>query len=298
MPEMSRLGGAAGDKMRFHEPRTLKEVVSILSADPDARCVAGGQTLVALMNLRLVEPSALVSLRRIGGLDSIDRERDGAVRIGAMTTHRAVAASKSFSGGQRIVPMAAAVIGHPAIRNAGTIGGSIAHGDPAADYPTALVAADALIDIAGPSGTRLVPAREFFVSYLETALRPGEIVTAVCIPPSAEYSVGVFDKVTKVRGDFATVSAALVLAIGGGKCRYLRIALGACGPTPIRVVAAEERLLGSALSERDIDEAAEILVAACDPPDDAAGSRAYRLKLVPRLLRRAIESGMRDLSGS
>ena len=275
--------------MKFHEPATVDEAVSLL-ADEDARCLAGGATLVAMMNAQLVEPSALVSLRRIDALKAIERAGDGTVTIGAMTTHKRIAAAEQLSGGQTVVRAAAGVIGHPAIRNMGTIGGSISHGDAAADYPAALVAADATVSIAGSGGSRDVPASDFFVDFLETSVEPGELVTAVRIPPAPDGAVGVYEKFARVEGDFATVSVAVVLSLQGGTCEHIRIALGGCGPVPIRSEQAEERLSGTALADADIAQACEALTAACDPVDDFRGSAEYRLMLVPVLVGRAIES--------
>ena len=276
--------------MRYHEPATLDEALALLADEEDARCLAGGATLVAMMNAQLVEPSALVSLRKLDDLKRIARADDGAVSIGAMTTHKRVAASDQLTGGHAVVRDAARLIGHPAIRNMGTIGGSISHGDAAADYPAALVAADATVSIAGKAGSRDVPIGEFFVDFLETAIEPGELVTEVRLPPPAQGSVGVYEKFARVEGDFATVSVAVVLSMRDGACERIRVSLGGCGPVPVRSDAADERLTGSSLSEDDVAHASEALVAACDPVDDFRGSAEYRLMLVPTLLRRAIES--------
>ena len=199
--------------MRFHQPETVDDAVRLLADDEDARCIAGGATLVAMMNAQFVEPSALVSLRDIAELKSIERHDDGSVRIGAMARHRAIAEFDSFDGGQSIVRDAARVIGHPAIRNMGTIGGSISHADAAADYPAALVAADAAIEIAGAGGNREIEAAAFFVDFLETALEAGEIVVGVRLPARAA-ATSAYEKFARVEGDFATVSAAAVVTMG------------------------------------------------------------------------------------
>ena len=193
--------------MRFHQPETVDDALKLLADDEDARCIAGGATLVAMMNADLIAPSALVSLRSIAELKAIDRGNDGSVRIGAMAKHKAVASFDSFDPGQAVVQEAAQVIGHPAIRNMGTIGGSISHADAAADYPAALAAADAAIEIAGANARREVGATDFFIDYLETALEPGEIVVGVRLPASAD-AASAYAKFARVEGDFATVSAA------------------------------------------------------------------------------------------
>lgn len=275
--------------MKYHEPATLAEAAALLAADEDARCLAGGATLVAMMNAELVEPSALVSLRRIAGLEGVSPADDGAVTIGAMTTHHALSRAESLDGGQAVVRHAAKVIAHPAIRNMGTIGGAIAHADPASDYPAALVAADAIIEAFSAGGTREIAADDFFVDFLETSLAPGELVSAVRLPASPAGAVSVYEKFARVEGDFATVSVAVVAVMDSGVCSTIRIALGGVGPAPVRVPSAEAALAGTALDGAPIASAAEILISACDPVDDVRGSAEYRLMLIPELLKRAIE---------
>lgn len=273
--------------MRFHQPETVDEAVKLLADDEDARCIAGGATLVAMMNAQLVEPSALISLRGISELKPIERLDDGSVRIGAMARHRAIAAFDGFDGGQALVREAAGIIGHPAIRNMGTIGGSISHADAAADYPAALVAADAAIEIASAGARREVAAADFFLDFLETALEEGEMVIGVRLPAAAD-AASAYEKFARVEGDFATVSAAAVVSMDGDRCRDIRLAIGACAAFPVRVAEAEDALKGTALSDDEINTAAEPIVAACDPVSDFRGSAEYRLTLVPVMMRRAI----------
>ena len=278
--------------MRLLQPTTVDEAIGLLTEESDARYLAGGQTLVAMMNADLVEPGALVSLRKVAELHDIEQGADGAVRIGAMATHAAVAGFSSFTPAQEIVAKSAQVIAHPAVRNAGTIGGSIVHADPAADYPAALTVADAVVNAAGPAGARVIPIAEFFVDYLETSLVDGEIVTSIELPPGPAAAVTVYEKIARVDGDFATLSLALVGVREDGGFASLRIALGSAGPTPVRVMETEQRLTGRAITQADIDDAGEALVGACDPIDDIRGSSAYRLKLVPRVLTRAIDTAL------
>ena len=276
--------------MEFHGPSTVGEAVSLLAADEEARCLAGGATLVAMMNADLVMPSALVSLRHIEALRGISTDAGGGLRVGAMATHREVATADGLEGAHALLSETARVIGHPAIRNMGTIGGSIGHGDPQADYPGALAALDAAVELQGPDGTRTVAAVDFFVDYLETALQPGELITAVILPPSPAGAHGAYEKFARVEGDYATVSVAAVVALEDGRCSHVRVALGSCGPTPVRVGAAEERLKGSGLEDSDIAEAAAILRDECDPVDDVRGSGEYRMMLVEPLLGRALRA--------
>jgi len=205
-----------------------------------------------------------------------------------MTTHASIAKSTMFEAGTSVINRAAQQIAHPPIRNMGTIGGSISHADPAADFPTALLAANASIEVQGRDGPRQIPAGEFFIGYYETAVSDNEIVTAILVPAGPENADGEHVKVTRVDGDFATVSVSLVLAIENDLCSFARIAVGAVASTPLHLDKADAVLSGSALSEDDIAKAAAILVEASDPIDDVRGSAEYRRALIPRLLKRAV----------
>lgn len=273
--------------MKFASPETLQEALALLGED-GARCLAGGQSLVAMMNARLVAPSTLVSLRRIAELSTIASLPDGGLRIGTMASHAAVARLKPAAPGPRLVCAAAATIGHPAIRNQGTIGGSLAHADPAADYPTATLAADARIVVAGAAGRRTIAAADFFKGYYETALAPGEMIVAVEVPPGPARAAVHYEKYSLVHGDFAVISIAVILAMEGGRCASIRLAVGACAPAPLRIAEAEALLAGTTLDDTALAAAGAVLAEAADPIDDARGSAEFRRKLVPRMVRRAI----------
>ena len=283
--------------MRAAEPLTVTEAVSALAAE-GARCVAGGQSLVAMMNAGLVSPDVLVSLRRVQGLDGVAWTSDGELVVGAMTRHRDVARIVPRGAASALLVAAAQRIGHPAIRNQGTIGGSIAHADPAADMPTAIVCADAEVEIAGRSGTRRVPARSFFQGYYETACGAGELVTAIRVPAAPAGAVAHYEKLMIVDGDFAVVSVALILRVSGDVCMDVRIALGAVAPTPLRLHDAERLLIGSSLDDEAVARAAARLADAADPLDDMRGSAVFRRRLIPRLLRRAIAAARAGTGGS
>jgi len=273
--------------MKYFEPTSIDEAISILAREEDARCIAGGATLVAMMNADLLTPSALVALRRISELEGITKNDQG-LRIGAMTTHATIAKSTLFEAGMSVISRAASQIAHPPIRNMGTIGGSISHADPAADFPTALIAANATVEVAAEGGRRHIPAGDFFVNYYETALTGHEIVTAILVPFGPANAKAEHVKVTRVDGDFATVSVSLVLAVNKGKCNYARIAVGAVAATPLHRDEADAVFTGSELNADDIASAADILVRAADPIDDVRGSADYRRALMPRLLKRAV----------
>jgi aerobic carbon-monoxide dehydrogenase medium subunit len=268
-------------------PRTVDEAIAILLQDPDARCLAGGQTLVAMMNAGLAEPSTLVTLRHVGELAGIQVDADGAILIGAMTRHAEVAREARLAGGLAVVREAASGIAHPAIRNLGTLGGSLCHADPNSDYPAAVTAAEAEIEVAGAQGRRWVSAGDFFVDFLTSALEPGELVTRVRLPKAPRGSVGVYEKFARVDGDYATVSVALMLSLSGEVCESVSLALGSCGATPVRSPEAEARLRGSRLDADALQAACGHLLERCSPIDDVRGSAEYRRMLVPRLVGRA-----------
>ncbi|MEZ5667650.1 MAG: xanthine dehydrogenase family protein subunit M [Alphaproteobacteria bacterium] len=273
----------------FHKPATVEEAVALLAdAGERGRALSGGATLVALINAGLVQPECLVSLAGIAELRRFDRLPDGTARIGAMRRHRQTAQESDLRDGQTVVSLAAAQIANPPVRNMGTIGGSIAFADPAADYPPALVAADAAIEIAGPGGRRTVPAEDFFLGWYETALGPGELVSAVLLPPAAAGSVGHYAKLCRVAGDFAIASVAIAVAVEAGAVSRLRLAVGGCAGGPVRNAEAEDLLIGTALDARAVAAAGDCIVAALDPVDDVRASADYRRLVVPRLLRRAL----------
>jgi aerobic carbon-monoxide dehydrogenase medium subunit len=274
--------------MEFHEPRSVSEALALVAGKSETTFLAGGASLVAMMNAKLVEPDELISLRRIDELTGIGSGDDGSLHMGAMTTHEEIAGHNGFQGGQSVISQAAARIGHPAIRAMGTIGGAVGLADPAADYPPALVAANARINIAGSAGNRSVSAEEFFKGYFETALNEGEIITGVSLPPAPPNSAASFVKFARVEGDYATVSVAAVIAFEGDSCRQARIVVGACGPVPTRVPEAEAGLVGAPLEPAKLEAAGRMIAAKCRPVDDVRGTAGYRRKIIPELIQRAV----------
>ncbi len=270
----------------FYHPRTIAEATALLAQDPDAKPIAGGATLVAMLNARVIEPAALISLAGIDEIQGISVLGDGRIRIGAFTRHRETAECTLALGASSAVRHAAAQIANATVRNMGTIGGSISFADPGLDYPPALVAADAEVEIASASGTRRVLASTFFVDWYVTALEPGELVTAVLLPaPGHAADHGVYIKHARVAGDYATASVAACLHADG----RMRVAVGACGPVPISDDAANALLSGDR-SAAAITRAGALLEQHADPLDDVRGSADYRRQLIPRLLLRAVRA--------
>lgn len=278
----------------YHRPGTVEEAVALLGKSEGARCLAGGATLVAMMNANLAETKSLVSLGAIGELSGISERQGGGFRIGAMTRHRETASETRLTGSMAVLREAARQIANPVVRNMGTMGGSIAFADPAADYPPALVAAGAEVEIAGPDGRRTVSAKDFFVDWYTTALEPGEIVTAVLVPP-VRHGLGIYRKFARVTGDFAIASVALSVS-REARGYALRIAIGGCGPTPVRLDEVDAALSAKLGDDAAVKAAGEQLAAACDPVDDTRATAAYRRLVVPRLLASVIIEARKGLA--
>jgi carbon-monoxide dehydrogenase medium subunit len=270
----------------FYHPRSIAEALDLLAEHADARPLAGGASLVAMINAGLVAPAALVSLTRIPELSGIRPAPDGSITIGATTRHNGIAADARLSGIAAVLPHAAAQIAGTAVRNMGTIGGAIAHADPGLDFPPALFALEATVEIASAEGRRHVPIREFFVDWYSTILGPGEIVVAVHLRrPKA--GVGLYLKHARVSGDFAIASVAVTLARKG----EVRVAVGGCGPFPL-ASSDVDHILSSDLSPSAIARAGELLAALANPVDDVRGTAAYRKTLIPRMLARALSDAI------
>lgn len=265
----------------LYRPQSVAEATALLAQDPEARAMSGGATLVAMINAGVIEPAGLVSLDCIEEIKGISLLADGRVRIGAFTRHRETAECRIELGEAGVVRHAASQIANATVRNMGTIGGSISFADPGLDYPPALVAADAVIEIASTAGRRTVPAAEFFVDWYTTAVQPGEIVTAVLLP-RPQGGVGLYLKHCRVSGDYATASLAIALGAGG-----VRVAVGGCGPTPIRDDEADA-ILSSDRSAAALARAGALLEQKADPLDDVRGSADYRRRLIARLLVSAV----------
>ncbi len=274
-------------------PKTVSKAVALLALHPHARILAGGATLVAMINARLDEPEAIVSLRDIKEIRGIKRAAGGAIRIGAFTRHAQTATSQArLNGTLAVVPAAAAQIANATVRNMGTIGGSIAFADPGLDYPPALVAAGATIEVASRAGRRRIDACEFFVDWYATALAPGEMVTAIELP-TPRQGTGVYLKLARVSGDYATVSVALSVAKTNHGLEA-RVAVGACGPKPLLFDDVNALLSGDP-SDVEIERAGALLQAAADPVDDVRGTAEYRRMLIPRMLAQAFAQARHNL---
>jgi len=279
---------------RYLRATSVDECLAAMSEHgDDAKILAGGQSLVPLMNLRLARPSWVVDVNHVPGLDYIEVEGD-VLRVGAMTRHRDLAASDVVARACPLLAQAAAMIGYPAIRNRGTIGGSLAHADPAAELPCVACATDAEIVVAGRDGERIIFADEFFTGYFETALAPAELLVEVRFPTTRAGESWQFREFTRKSGDFAVAAAGVGLALADGLVTRARIALGGVADRPVRATAAEERLAGGPLEGPDIAAAAALVADVAD-----SGSQdADAVELASVLTRRALEAAAAELRGA
>lgn len=261
----------------YQRALTIPAAIGHLAAAGDeGKLIAGGQSLVPLLALRLARPSLLVDINRIPGLATMSRQADGSLRFGALTRHRALAEQRAHP----LLAEAAGWIGHAAIRTRGTLGGSLAHADPSAELPVAALATGAVVHVAGPAGERQIPAGELFTGPLETSLGTGELIVAVDFPPPARWG---FAEFTRRHGDFGVVTAVAAEVHG-----QVRLALGGVAGTPVSPAAAAAVLAGGPLTGDRIREAASLAAEEIDPPADSHATAAYRRALTRELATRAL----------
>ena len=279
----------------YHRPASLDEALALLSGlGPEAKVLAGGQSLVPAMNFRLARPGALIDLNSIGSLDFIEETADGGIRIGAMTRQRTVERSRVVAARAPLLAEAMPWIAHPQIRNRGTIGGSLAHADPSAELPAVMLALDAKFEARSRSGTRTISAGGFFTGILSTALSEQELLTAVEVPARPPRSGSAFVEVARRHGDYALVGvAAEVVLDGDGRCASARIALLSAGDTPVLATTAMAALAARKPDDAVLHEAARLAAERdINPSGDIHASPAYRRHLaevlVMRALRRAV----------
>jgi len=269
-------------------PDSLSEAISALSeAGEDAKVLAGGQSLLPVLRLRLSYPTVLVDLRKVGELQGVREEGDELV-IGAMTRHADVLSDPLVRQHAALVAEATATVADPAVRHRGTFGGALAHADPAGDLPAVALALDAQLAIEGPSGRRTVAAGDFFQDYLETVLAPDELLVEVRLPKlSGQWAVA-YEKFTRVAQAWAIVGVAAAVRRDNGSIGEARIGLTNMGSTPLRATAAEQALAGADASPEAIASAAGHAADGTDPPADLGGQPDYRAHLARVLTRRAV----------
>ena len=274
----------------YHAPRSVGEAVALLgSLGADAKLLAGGHSLLPMMKLRFAQPAHLIDLNRIEALRGI-REDGDTIRIGAMTVENALIASPILRDRVPLLAEAAKLIADPQVRNRGTIGGDIAHGDPANDHPALSLALDATFVLAGPDGERVVRADDFFLGTYSTALAETEILVEIRVPAFSPKTGWGYEKLKRKTGDWATAGAAVVLRLEGGRVSHARIGLTNVGPTALRAADAEAALIGKPLDDASIEAAAQAAMAICDPAEDLRGDREYKTAMAGQMVRRAIRA--------
>ena len=271
-------------EFEYRAPESLEEAIRELQENgEDAKLLAGGHSLIPLMKLRLAAPSLLVDLRKVPGLHSVQRE-NGHWRIGAMTPHAALEHTPELG----IVSEVAATIADPQVRHRGTIGGSLAHGDPASDLPAVMLITEAEVTLQGPDGQRSVAAADLFLDYLTTAVTEHEVLTEIRIPALDGYGHS-YQKFNRRSEDWAMVGVCAVVKATDGTCEDVRVGFTNMGSKPLRVTGVEEALRGKSLSPENIAAAAELAAEGTNPPADLNASRDYKRHLARVMTRRALE---------
>lgn len=274
----------------YEAPTTLAEAVGLLAEHQDeASVLAGGQSLIPLLALRLARPAVLVDVNGLSELSGVS-VTDGQVAVGAMTREYVAEESEAVAGTVPLLAAALPLIGHDAIRSRGTIGGSLAHADPAAELPAVARALDAEFVVRSRSGERVIPAAEWFEGYLATARRPDEILVEVRFPAARPGTGAAFQEVARRHGDFAMVGVAASLTLTDGTISDARLAFSGIADVPVRAVEAEAFLLGQEPSAQVFEEAARRATADIDPPADLHGSAEYRKKVAATLVRRGLRA--------
>jgi carbon-monoxide dehydrogenase medium subunit len=277
----------------YHAPTDLAEAVALLGRlGEEAKVLGGGQSLLPLLKLRLGAVGHLVDIGRIPGLEYI-REQAGSLRIGARTREVELERSELVQRSYPLLADTAAVIADPLVRNLATVGGNLAHGDPANDHPATMLALRAQVVAVGPGGERVIPIDQFFVGLFQTALQPGEILTEIRIPTPPPRSGGSYVKLERKVGDFATAAAAVQLTLGpGGEVTSAGIALTNAGPTPVRAADAEAHLTGQQPTDERLAEAARLTAAAAQPSADRRGAVDYKREMARVLTTRALQRAL------
>jgi aerobic carbon-monoxide dehydrogenase medium subunit len=273
-------------------PKTLDEAVALLGQNPEAKILAGGHSLIPLLKFRLASPTLLVDINRVGGLSYI-REEDGWLLIGAMTREVDLERSQVVQQRYPLLADTTHMIADPIVRNMATVGGNLAHGDPANDHPATMLAYGASVGVSGPNGSREIAMADFFQGPFETALAHDEILTEIRIPAPGARSGGAYFKLERKVGDFATAAVAVQVSLNaGGQVESAGIGLTNVGLVPIKASAAEQALVGQSPDDDAIRQAARLAGEAAEPSDDQRGSAEYKRSLVRTLTVRALRQAL------
>jgi carbon-monoxide dehydrogenase medium subunit len=283
----------------YHLPATLDEALALLARHGDnAKILAGGQSLLPMLKLRLAETRVLVDIGRVPGLEYI-KEEGGSLRIGAGTRESALERSELIRSKYPILRDTAEVIADPLVRNRATVGGNLAHGDPANDHPATMLALGATVVARGPKGERTIPIEKFFTGIFSTALAPDEILTEIRIPVPPPKSGGAYRKLERKVGDFATAAAAVQLTLGGGgEIAQVGIGLTGMGDVAIKAIDAESYLKGKQAKPVAVTEASRLAAAATEPTADRRGTVEYKREMARVLTERALRLAIQRAGGT
>jgi len=274
----------------YHAPRSIGEALSLLSTlGTEAKLLAGGHSLLPMMKLRFAQPAHLIDLNRIPDLRGI-REEGAELVVGAMTTEAELIASPLVRSKVPLLAEGAGSIADPQVRYKGTIGGDISHGDPGNDHPALMIALDASFVLTGPKGKRTVKADGYFLGLYSTQLTADEILTHIRIPIPPPGSGWSYQKLKRKTGDFATAATAVLLQMKAGSVAKVAIALTNAAPTALKAKAAEASLVGKAINEASLREAARLAMSICNPTPDQRGDAAYKTAMCGEMTRRALQA--------
>ncbi|MFC1966965.1 FAD binding domain-containing protein [Chloroflexota bacterium] len=279
----------------YFAPKTLQEALVLLNKYRDScKVIAGGQSLLILMRQGLVTPGYLIDINGVSGLNYIKSDAKDGLRIGALTTHRTIEKSPLIRNGFTVLADMERRLASIQTRNWGTIGGNLCHGDPVGDPAPVLMSLKASLQIASLKAKRTIPIEDFFLDYLETTLKPDELLTTIQIPPAPPRTSTAYTKFNVIESDMATVGVAVSIELdtNSSTCNDVRIALGAVAPTPMRAKQAEEVLIGSKITDALLKRAGQIASVEAEPISDINGSEEYRRELVKVLVRRVAKQAL------
>lgn len=284
-------------EFEYHAPTTLSDAVALLNQLGDeAKVLAGGHSLLPMMKMRFAEPAHLIDLNKIDQLRGI-RQDGGVIKIGAMTVENDILASDLLKQHASLLPKAVELIADPQVRNRGTIGGDIAHGDPANDHPAIMKAMDATFVLTGPDGERSVKAVDFFHGTYMTDMAENEILTEIQFEPLPAGTGTAYVKLKRKTGDWATAAAAVVLQMSGDKVSMVRIGLTNVADTAIRATEAEQVLVGNPLSAEILSKVVDAVTAVCNPAEDLRGDAEYKTAMAGEMTKRALLQAASQISG-
>jgi carbon-monoxide dehydrogenase medium subunit len=275
----------------YFAPPTVQEAASLLAEHDGAKILAGGQSLIPAMRFRLSMPETIIDINQLTELQYL-REENGHLAIGALTREAALENSSMVQERFHLLADASKVIADPIVRNMATVGGNLAHADPANDHPAVMLAYDAEVVVTGTNGRRTIPIDSLFVDLFQTSLTDDEILTEIRIPKPAAHSSGAYVKLERKVGDYAVAAAAVQLTLDGDHCVAVRIGLTNVNPVPMRAMAAEQILMGSRLTDEVLEAAGAAAAAECNPSPDLRGSVEYKRDLTRVLTKRALRTAI------